>query len=196
MAKNRHTYDEELDKEFSAVDSQTDKDTHQRIKREVIIVTPDDDTDEEQEDDNKKFFEVDNEDVDSEDEMSESDEDNEEEETEDDAKREQKRTPKEKSLMQHIITGSLLTEGTMPYYRYFIAIAVMCFLSIFLTFLSLNTNHELRRKEKQTTLLHERSVIKDEVRYEVSSKSEITKRLKEQGIELVDLSKSSRLVEK
>jgi hypothetical protein len=196
MAKNRHTYDEELDKEFSAVDSQTDKDTHQRIKREVIIVTPDDDTDEEHEDDNKKFFEVDNEDVDSEDEMSESDEDNEEEETEDDAKREQKRTPKEKSLMQHIITGSLLTEGTMPYYRYFIAIAVMCFLSIFLTFLSLNTNHELRRKEKQTTLLHERSVIKDEVRYEVSSKSEITKRLKEQGIELVDLSKSSRLVEK
>jgi hypothetical protein len=196
MATNRHTYDEELDKEFSAVDSQTDKDTHQRIKREVIIVTPDDDTDEEQEDDNKKFFEVDNEDVDSEDEMSESDEDNEEEETEDDAKREQKRTPKEKSLMQHIITGSLLTEGTMPYYRYFIAIAVMCFLSIFLTFLSLNTNHELRRKEKQTTLLHERSVIKDEVRYEVSSKSEITKRLKEQGIELVDLSKSSRLVEK
>jgi hypothetical protein len=196
MATNRHTYDEELDKEFSAVDSQTDKDTHQRIKREVIIVTPDNDTDEEQEDDNKKFFEVDNEDVDSEDEMSESDEDNEEEETEDDAKREQKRTPKEKSLMQHIITGSLLTEGTMPYYCYFIAIAVMCFLSIFLTFLSLNTNHELRRKEKQTTLLHERSVIKDEVRYEVSSKSEITKRLKEQGIELVDLSKSSRLVEK
>lgn len=196
MATNRHTYDEELDKEFSAVDSQTDKDTHQRIKREVIIVTPDDDTDEEHEEGNKRFFEVDNEDVDSEDEMSESDEDNEEEETEDDAKREQKRTPKEKSLMQHIITGSLLTEGTMPYYRYFIAIAVMCFLSIFLTFLSLNTNHELRRKEKQTTLLHERSVIKDEVRYEVSSKSEITKRLKEQGIELVDLSKSSRLVEK
>lgn len=196
MATNRHTYDEELDKEFSAVDSQTDKDTHQRIKREVIIVTPDNDTDEEHEEGNKSFFEVDNEDIDSEGEMSESDEDNEEEETEDDAKREQKRTPKEKSLMQHIITGSLLTEGTMPYYRYFIAIAVMCFLSIFLTFLSLNTNHELRRKEKQTTLLHERSVIKDEVRYEVSSKSEITKRLKEQGIELVDLSKSSRLVEK
>ena len=101
-----------------------------------------------------------------------------------------------KRLIDHIITGSLLTEGTVPYYRYFIAIAVMCFLSIVLTFLSLNASNEYRRKERTLTTLHERSVVKDEQRYELSSKSAVTKRLKEHNIELIDLAKSSRLIEK
>lgn len=101
-----------------------------------------------------------------------------------------------KRLIDHIITGSLLTEGTVPYYRYFIAIAVMCFLSIVLTFLSLNASNEYRRKERTLTTLHERSVVKDEQRYELSSKSAVTNRLKEHNIELIDLAKSSRLIEK
>jgi hypothetical protein len=105
-----------------------------------------------------------------------------------------KRRPK--SLVDHIITGSLLTDGTVPYYRYFIAIAVMCFLSIFLTFLSLNTSNEYRRKERLVTTLHERSVVKDEQRYGLSSKSSLTERLKQYNIELVDLSRDSRLIEK
>lgn len=108
---------------------------------------------------------------------------------------EQERKPREKSLVQHIITGSLLTDGTVPYYRYFIAIAIMCFLSIMLTFMSLNTSNECRRKEKQITLLHERSVVKEEQRYGLSSKSAITERLKSYNIELVDLSNDSRLIE-
>lgn len=101
-----------------------------------------------------------------------------------------------KSIVQHIITGSLLTDGAVPYHRYFIAIAVMCFVSIFLTFLSLNTSNEYRRKERTLTTLHERSVIKEEQRYGLSSKSAVTSRLKEYNIELVDLSKNSRLIEK
>lgn len=108
---------------------------------------------------------------------------------------EQVTRPREKSLVQHIITGSLLTDGTVPYYRYFIAIAIMCFLSIMLTFMSLNTSNECRRKEKQITLLHERSVVKEEQRYGLSSKSAITERLKSYNIELVDLSNDSRLIE-
>lgn len=101
-----------------------------------------------------------------------------------------------KSIVQHIITGSLLTDGAVPYHRYFIAIAVMCFISIFLTFLSLNTSNEYRRKERTLTTLHERSVIKEEQRYGLSSKSAVTSRLKEYNIELIDLSKNSRLIEK
>lgn len=101
-----------------------------------------------------------------------------------------------KSIVQHIITGSLLTDGAVPYHRYFIAIAVMCFVSIFLTFLSLNTSNEYRRKERTLTTLHERSVIKEEQRYGLSSKSAVTSRLKEYNIELIDLSKNSRLIEK
>lgn len=92
-------------------------------------------------------------------------------------------------------TGSILTDGTKPYYRYFIAIALMCFLSILLTFMSLNADREYRIREKYASVLHERSVLKDEERYSLSSKSAVTKRLKEHGIVLIDLSKDSRLIE-
>lgn len=132
-------------------------------------------------------------------EIEESVEEDESEEGEDDVNESESAEDKPKTakrLIDHIITGSLLTEGTVPYYRYFIAIAVMCFLSIVLTFLSLNASNEYRRKERTLTTLHERSVVKDEQRYELSSKSAVTNRLKEHNIELIDLAKSSRLIEK
>lgn len=93
-----------------------------------------------------------------------------------------------------ITTGRILTDGALPYYRYFIAIAIMCFFSIFLTFVSLNANREYRQREKHASVLHERSVLKEEERYGLSSKSEITSRLEGYGIKLVDLSKESRLI--
>ncbi len=93
-----------------------------------------------------------------------------------------------------ITTGRILTDGALPYYRYFIAIAIMCFFSIFLTFVSLNANREYRQREKYASVLHERSVLKEEGRYGLSSKSEITTRLEGYGIKLVDLSKESRLI--
>ena len=93
-------------------------------------------------------------------------------------------------------TGGILTEGTRRLSRYFIAIAIMCFLSIFLTFMSLNADREYRRREKYATVLYERSVLKEELRYSLSSKKAVTERLKSHNITLVDLSKDSRLVEK
>lgn len=146
-----------------------------RIVREVVLVSSQEEQSEE---------------ANSNDAIEEIDEEQKSEESE-----EQVTRPREKSLVQHIITGSLLTDGTVPYYRYFIAIAIMCFLSIMLTFMSLNTSNECRRKEKQITLLHERSVVKEEQRYGLSSKSAITERLKSYNIELVDLSNDSRLIE-
>ena len=47
-----------------------------------------------------------------------------------------------------ITTGKILTEGSLPYHRYFIAIAIMCFFSIFLTFMSLNADREDRQRER------------------------------------------------
>ena len=153
-----------------------------RIDREVVRIKQEEATNEE---------EIDDEDIKEE----ESEEESEEVETQEGEEKPQaKKRPK--SLVDHIITGSLLTDGTVPYYRYFIAIAVMCFLSIFLTFMSLNTSNEYRRKERLATTLHERSVVKDEQRYGLSSKSAITERLKSYNIELVDLSRDSRLIEK
>ncbi len=149
-----------------------------RIVREVVLVSSQEEQSEE---------------ANSNDAIEEIDEEQKSEESEE--SEEQVTRPREKSLVQHIITGSLLTDGTVPYYRYFIAIAIMCFLSIMLTFMSLNTSNECRRKEKQITLLHERSVVKEEQRYGLSSKSSITERLKSYNIELVDLSNDSRLIE-
>ena len=93
-----------------------------------------------------------------------------------------------------ITTGRILTDGALPYYRYFIAIAIMCFISIVLTFVSLNATREYRQREKYASVLHERSVLKEEERYGLSSKSEVTQRLESYGIKLVDLSKESRLI--
>lgn len=182
MAERKDTYfeeDEVVNNEVNQSSEQAQEEREQlqrRIDREVVLI------DSEECDDEIAEEEEEEEDI-------EHDNDNEEDENdEEDDKR-------DKSLIQHIITGSLLTDGTVPYYRYFIAIAIMCFLSIVLTFLSLNANNECRRKEKQITLLHERSVVKEEQRYGLSSKSAITERLKNYNIELVDLSDESRLIE-
>ena len=175
-----------------------------RINREVVLVEEQEnlnaaENDEQEEsliDTHSSNEEFDNDDIESEeedDDDNELEEDDEEEGDDDDDVEEEKRN---KSFIDHIITGSMLTGGAVPYYRYFIAIAVMCFLSIFLTFISLNAGNECRRKEHMVTTLHERSVVKEEQRYGLSSKQAITERLKSYNIELVDLSKSSRLIEK
>lgn len=95
-----------------------------------------------------------------------------------------------------ITTGKILTEGSLPYHKYFIAIAVMCFFSIFLTFMALNADREYRQREQCASLLHERAVLKEELRYSLSSKSAVTARLKRHNIELIELSKDSRIIEK
>ena len=95
-----------------------------------------------------------------------------------------------------ITTGKILTEGSLPHHRYFIVIAVMCFFSIFLTFMSLNADREYRQREQYASVLHERAVLKEELRYNLSSKSAVTSRLKRHNIELIELSKDSRIIEK
>ena len=104
----------------------------------------------------------------------------------------------EKRSMPWLIftTGRILTEGSLPYHRYFIAIAIMCFLSIFLTFMSLNANREYKQREEYASILHERAILREEKRYGLSSKSAVTSRLQKHGIELIELSKDSRIIEK
>lgn len=161
-----------------------DSATASRIEREVIILEDD--------------KEAQDEELHDEDREEESEEESDEElydDGYDEAEEEEIRRKREKPWMI-ITTGSILTDGTLPYYRYFIAIAVMCFVSIFLTFMSLNADREFRKREKYASTLHERAVLKEEERYSLSTKSAVVKRLKENGIELTDLSKESRLIEK
>lgn len=184
MNEDRYTRNEIIADDLDDRASRSTSDIRRRINREVVRVEEErPEVSIEEEDD---YFE-------------DSDVEYDEEaltEEEIDQEIEEEQTKRPKRLIDHIITGSLLTDGTVPYYRYFIAIAVMCFLSIVLTFLSLNTSNEYRRKEHMVTTLHERSVVKDEQRYGLSSKSAIQERLLEHNIELVDLSKNSRLIEK
>jgi hypothetical protein len=93
-----------------------------------------------------------------------------------------------------ITTGKILTEGSLPYHHYFIAIAFMCFFSIFLTFMSLNADSEYRRKESELAVLRERSVLKSEERYRISSRDEVVRMLRERdSIEMVDQDNSQRM---
>jgi predicted TPR repeat methyltransferase len=62
--------------------------------------------------------------------------------------------------------------------------------------MSLNADREYRQREKYASVLHERVVLREEQRYELSSKSAVTNRLKSHGIELIELSKNSRIIEK
>lgn len=100
-----------------------------------------------------------------------------------------------KSLWQHIVTGGFIAgDNATQYYRYLIAIALMCFISIFLTFMSLNADDEYRRKEKRLTLLRERSILKSEERYRISSREEVVRRLdKEFGITMIEQKNSQRM---
>ncbi|MBO7190339.1 MAG: hypothetical protein J6V55_07115 [Alistipes sp.] len=144
----------------------TEENTKERVRREVVILT-----DEERETENNEATHE-----------SEEEEDNEEQES--------------SAPWLVITTGKILTEGSLPYHRYFIAIAIMCFFSIFLTFMSLNADREYRQRERYASILHERSVLKEELRYSLSSKSAVTARLKKHNIELIELSKDSRIIEK
>lgn len=184
MNEDRYTRNEIIADDLDDRASRSTSDIRRRINREVVRV--EEERPEESIEEEDEYFEDSDVEYD-EDALTEEEIDQEIEEEE---------TKRPKRLIDHIITGSLLTDGTVPYYRYFIAIAVMCFLSIVLTFLSLNASNEYRRKEHMVTTLHERSVVKDEQRYGLSSKSAIQERLLEHNIELVDLSKNSRLIEK
>lgn len=100
-----------------------------------------------------------------------------------------------KSIWRHIVTGGFITsDGATQYYRYLVAIAIMCFISIFLTFMSLNADSEYRRKERYVSVLRERSVLKSEERYRTSSRDEVVRRLAEEhGVVMVDQNNSQRI---
>lgn len=147
----------------------TDKSTDERVRREVVILT-----DEERDTEHSQTPN----------------------EVGDESEQEEQQEQEESAPWLVITTGKILTEGSLPHHRYFIAIAIMCFFSIFLTFMSLNADREYRQRERYASILHERSVLKEELRYSLSSKSAVTSRLKRHNIELIELSKESRIIEK
>ena len=158
-----------------------DAEREKRIRREVVRITP---IERYEDDDEVERLDYEDEDEEYVPEM------------EGDEESEAQVERRSKSLWQHITTGTFFTDGAASYYRYLIAIAAMYFLSIFLSFVQLNADREYRNLQNYATVLNERAVLKEEERYSLSSKSNVEERLRSYGIELVDLSKHSRLIEK
>lgn len=163
-----------------------------RIRREIVRVEEDDEDDELKEDIDDEI-----EDDAEDDEQTQIDDNDEEEdnaEDDEDEESEEKVQPS-KSIWRHIVTGGFITsDGATQYYRYLVAIAIMCFISIFLTFMSLNADNEYRRKERYVSVLRERSVLKSEERYRASSRDEVVRRLAEEhGVVMVDQNNSQRI---
>ena len=118
------------------------------------------------------------------------------EEEEAERKAEEERTARRsRSILLNIFTGGFLsTDGATKYYRMLIAIAIMCFLCIFLTFLSLNADREYRLLEKHALVLRERAIIFEDRKYSISTREEINRLLQKQGIELKDLDNDSHVI--
>ena len=118
----------------------------------------------------------------------------EEEEAERKAEEERKER-RSRSILLNIFTGGFLsTDGATKYYRMLIAIAIMCFLCIFLTFLSLNADREYRHLEKHALVLRERAIIFEDRKYSISTREEINRLLQKQGIGLKDLDNDSHVI--
>ena len=176
---------EELDRDVER-DSEEEL-RKRRIRKEIIRVDAEEDEDDEEDE------EAEDEDVDDEADDEEEEEDGGDEEQDDDKVDEGAKPSR--SIWKHIVTGGFITsDNASQYYRYLIAIAIMCFVSIFLTFMSLNADSEYRRKESELAVLRERSVLKSEERYRISSRDEVVRMLKESdGIEMVDQNNSQRM---
>ena len=129
------------------------------------------------------------------DEAEDDEEEEDDEEGDDEGDDEGSKEQRSKSLWQHIATGGFIAgDNASHYYRYLIAIALMCFVSIFLTFMSLNADDEYRSKERRVAVLRERSVLKSEERYRISSREEVVKRLdREFGIKMIEQKNSQRM---
>jgi hypothetical protein len=179
MSKLTHN-NEELDRDIER--NGDDELRKRRIRKEIIRVDAEEDEESEDEDE-----EIEDEDVDDE-------VDDESDEEESDEEEEEQARPS-RSIWKHIVTGGFITsDNASQYYRYLIAIAIMCFVSIFLTFMSLNADSEYRRKESELAVLRERSVLKSEERYRISSRDEVVRMLRERdSIEMVDQDNSQRM---
>lgn len=120
-----------------------------------------------------------------------------EEENEERKREEERKARRSRSILLNIFTGGFLqSDGATKYYRMLIAIAIMCFICIFLTFLSLNADREYRLMEKHALVLRERAIIFEDRKYSISTREEVNKLLEKHGIELKDLDNDSRVIHK
>lgn len=113
------------------------------------------------------------------------------------ATREQaKRRLKRSRLFWQLFSGNiLLNRNVTEHYRYLIAIAVMCFVSIVVMFSALYADMRYSRAERELQLVRERSIRLQEQLYRRTTHAAIREELARRGINLQDPHKPKEVVE-
>lgn len=109
---------------------------------------------------------------------------------------ERKERKRRSGLKWQIFSGSILTSrGMADNYRYFAAIAVMCFISIVVMFAALYADMNYSRMENDVQLLRERSIRLQEQLHRRTTHQAVVDSLAARGIDLKDPRKKRAVVE-
>lgn len=113
------------------------------------------------------------------------------------AEAEERRERKRRSgLSWQIFSGTILTSrGMADNYRYFAAIAVMCFISIVVMFAALYADLNYSRMEQDVQLLRERSIRLQEQLHRRTTHQAVRDSLAARGIDLRDPRQTTSVVE-
>ena len=119
----------------------------------------------------------------------------EQEQAQAEAEAEQKRKHRSRLFWQLFSGNILVNKSVADNYRYFIAIAVMCFISIAVMFMTLYADLRYSQLERELQLVRERSIRLQEQLYNNTTHAAIKEQLKERGIPLKDPDKAKEIVE-
>jgi hypothetical protein len=120
----------------------------------------------------------------------------EEQERAEEQAKEQRERKRHSGLSWQIFSGTILTSrGLSSVYRYFGAIAVMCFVSIVVMFAVLYADLEYSRMENDVQLLRERSIRLQEQLHRRTTHQAISDSLAARGIDLQDPRKTKAVLE-
>ena len=122
-----------------------------------------------------------------------------EEQEEAEREEQERRAKKQKRrsrLFWQIFSGNILVNKSVAEnYHYFAAIAVMCFVSIAVMFMTLYADLRYSQLERELQLVRERSIRLQEQLYNNTTHAAIKEQLKERGIPLKDPDKAKEIVE-
>lgn len=126
----------------------------------------------------------------------ERDEEQEREEREQEQATQEKRQRRRSRLFWQLFSGNILINSSVKAnYSYLIAIAVMCFVSIFVMFTALYADLRYSRVEGEVKLVRERSIRLQEQLYGKTTHAAIREELQRRGINLQDPQKPKEVVE-
>lgn len=119
----------------------------------------------------------------------------EQEQAQAEAEAEQKRKHRSRLFWQLFSGNILVNKSVADNYRYFIAIAVMCFISIAVMFMVLYADLNYSRLERDLQLVRERSIRLQEQLYSRTTHAAVKQELQRRGIPLQDPNKATEVVE-